>query len=212
MAVDFPNSPSVGDIFQSGDRTYIWDGTTWSLYGYVINSLHAATHEDGGTDEVLLAQSQVVNLTTDLAGKASTTDPRFTDARTPLAHAATHASAGTDPITIAPSQVSGTAVVTGDTRLITFCTSSTRPSSPVDGQMIYETDTNTYYGWKDSAWLPIGGGATGGGTDDVFYENRQTVTTNYTITSGKNAMSAGPITINNGVTVTVPSGSVWVII
>lgn len=46
----------------------------------------------------------------------------------------------------------------------------------------------------------------------VFWENGQTVTTNYTVTSGRNAMSAGPITINSGVTVTVPSGSVWTVV
>lgn len=55
-------------------------------------------------------------------------------------------------------------------------------------------------------------GATGGGSDRVFWENDTVVTTNYTITSGKNAMSAGPISINNGVTVTVPNGSVWTIV
>lgn len=60
--------------------------------------------------------------------------------------------------------------------------------------------------------VQVGGGATGAGTDDIFYENGQTVTSNYTITSGKNAMSTGAITINSGVTVTVPSGSRWVII
>jgi hypothetical protein len=56
------------------------------------------------------------------------------------------------------------------------------------------------------------GGATGGGTDDVFYENSQTVTTNYTLTTNKNAMSAGPITIDSGVTVTVPAGQAWSIV
>lgn len=56
------------------------------------------------------------------------------------------------------------------------------------------------------------GGATGGGTDDVFYENSNTVTQNYTITNNKNAMSAGPITINSGVTVTVGDGENWVIL
>lgn len=56
------------------------------------------------------------------------------------------------------------------------------------------------------------GGAAGGGTDDVFYENAQTVTTSYTLTTNKNAMSAGPITINSGATVTVPSGQSWVIV
>lgn len=49
----------------------------------------------------------------------------------------------------------------------------------------------------------------GSGSDKVFYENDQTVTTNYTITTGKNAMSAGPITVDPGITVTIPSGSEW---
>jgi hypothetical protein len=57
-----------------------------------------------------------------------------------------------------------------------------------------------------------GGGAVGGGTDEVFYENDTLVTTDYTITTGKNAMTAGPVTIDDGVTVTVPSGSVWTVV
>jgi len=56
------------------------------------------------------------------------------------------------------------------------------------------------------------GGATGGGTDDVFYENSSTITASYSITAGKNALSAGPIVINNGVTVTIPNNSNWVVV
>ena len=48
-------------------------------------------------------------------------------------------------------------------------------------------------------WVESAAGATGGGTDKIFWENGQTVTTNYTITNNYNAMSAGPITINNGI-------------
>lgn len=61
-------------------------------------------------------------------------------------------------------------------------------------------------------WAAAAAGATGGGTDQIFWQNDQTVTTNYTITSSKNAGSFGPITINNGVTVTVPNGTTWVVI
>ena len=53
---------------------------------------------------------------------------------------------------------------------------------------------------------------TGGGSDEIFWENGQTVTTNYTITNNKNAMSAGPITINNGVSVTIGTGENWTIV
>lgn len=56
------------------------------------------------------------------------------------------------------------------------------------------------------------GGATGSGTDDIFYENSQNVTGSYTLTASKNAMSAGPVTINASVTVTIPSGASWVVV
>ena len=141
-----------------------------------------------------------------------TSDARLSDARTPTAHSTSHESGGSDELELAPSQITGTAIVAGDVHLVTFVTSATRPGSPSEGQVIYETDTNLYYGWKGSAWSPIGGGATGGGTDDVFYENAQTVTANYTITTNKNAMTAGPVSIDSGVTVTVPSGSVWTVV
>jgi hypothetical protein len=57
-----------------------------------------------------------------------------------------------------------------------------------------------------------GGGATGAGTDEIFWENDQNVTASYTISTNKNAMTAGPITVDSGVIVTVPSGSVWTIV
>lgn len=53
---------------------------------------------------------------------------------------------------------------------------------------------------------------TGGGGEAVFYENSTTVTANYTITTGQNAMSAGPITVNSGAVVTVGAGSTWTIV
>jgi len=45
-----------------------------------------------------------------------------------------------------------------------------------------------------------------------IYENTKTVTASYTITSGSCAMSTGPITLSAGVTVTLPSGSRWVVL
>jgi hypothetical protein len=39
-----------------------------------------------------------------------------------------------------------------------------------------------------------------------------TISTNYTIGTNNNALSAGPITINSGVSVTIPSGSRWAIV
>jgi len=62
------------------------------------------------------------------------------------------------------------------------------------------------------SWAAAGGGATGGSTDKVFFENDQTVTTSYTLTASKNAVTAGPVTINSSITVTIPSGASWVVV
>jgi hypothetical protein len=90
-------------------------------------------------------------------------------------------------------------------------TTAERPTGAA-GKIRANTTLNKFEGYLNGAWGSIGGGATGGGSDAVFVENDQTVTQNYTITTGKNAMSAGPITVNNGVTVTIPNGSVWSIV
>lgn len=74
-------------------------------------------------------------------------------------------------------------------------------SSPASGQALTYNGTN----WVNST--PSGAVASG-----AIYENSQTISANYTLTSGKNGLSAGPITIASGVTVTVPSGSVWAIV
>lgn len=91
-------------------------------------------------------------------------------------------------------------------------TTAQRTGSPASGMIRFNTTLSRYEGHNGTGWASIGGGATGGGSDDVFYENGQTVTTNYTITTNKNAMSAGPVTIASGITVTVPSGSTWVVV
>ena len=59
---------------------------------------------------------------------------------------------------------------------------------------------------QDGTW------AAAGAADDVFWENAQTISSDYTITASKNAMTAGDISVNSGVTVTVPTGARWVII
>jgi hypothetical protein len=58
----------------------------------------------------------------------------------------------------------------------------------------------------------LAGGATGAGTDAIFWENGQSVNTSYSIPIGINAGSFGPITVQAGVTVTVPAGGVWVVV
>jgi hypothetical protein len=84
--------------------------------------------------------------------------------------------------------------------------------TPVTGQIRYNSTINQYEGYFASAWGQLGGGATGGGSDQVFVLNDQVVNTNYTIPSGKNASCAGPITVANAVNITVSTGSNWVVV
>lgn len=68
--------------------------------------------------------------------------------------------------------------------------------------------------YNGTNWILSGGGGSGGGASagGFLYENTQTLSQNYTITTGKNAMCAGNVTVASGVTLTVPSGSRWVIV
>jgi len=91
-------------------------------------------------------------------------------------------------------------------------TEAQRDDSPDAGYFRFNVDVSKFEGYNGTNWGSVGGGATGGGSDEVFIENDQVVTANYTIPVGKNAMSTGPIEVANGVTVTVSAGSTWAII
>ena len=93
--------------------------------------------------------------------------------------------------------------------LVDFATTFTLPTSDGSSGQVIQTNGS---GTLSFAAVSGGGGATGGGSDEVFFENDQAVTTNYSISASHNAMTAGPITVNNGVTVTVPSGVRWVVV
>jgi hypothetical protein len=90
-------------------------------------------------------------------------------------------------------------------------TTAQRPTAAT-GKIRYNSTLGSYEGYDGASWSSLGGGATGAGGDTVFNLNSPTVTTSYSFPAGKNAMSVGAITINSGVTVTVPSGSRWVVL
>ncbi len=61
-------------------------------------------------------------------------------------------------------------------------------------------------------WAAASAGATGGGSDEWALEHDNTITTTYTISTGKNVVSAGPLSINAAATITVPANSFWVVV
>jgi len=81
--------------------------------------------------------------------------------------------------------------------------------SPTQGSIRYNTDTPGFEGYNGSEWGALGGGNT---TTKGLWENASSISISYAITAGNNALSAGPITIEAGVTVEIPTSSVWVIV
>jgi hypothetical protein len=122
-----------------------------------------------------------------------------------------------NPVVVGSSFGSGFVTITSGTGAASIPASTTanRPT-PAVGYFRFNTDLNQFEGYNGTNWGAVGGGATGGGNDEIFHENDQIVTTDYTIGTGsatsKNAGTFGPITVNSGVTVTVPSGSTWSIV
>ncbi len=90
-------------------------------------------------------------------------------------------------------------------------TTAERPTAAT-GKIRYNSTLGSYEGYDGASWSSLGGGATGAGGDTVFNLNSPTVTTSYSFPANKNAMSVGAITINSGVTVTIPSGARWVVL
>ena len=92
-------------------------------------------------------------------------------------------------------------------------TTAQRPGSPAAGDIRFNSTTTEAEIYNGSIFTAVAGGAgaTGGGNDQWVFENDQTVTQNYEITANKHAHSVSP-TINSGVTITVPSGAILVIL
>ena len=105
-----------------------------------------------------------------------------------------------------------------DGMLVPAGTTVQQPAAPVEGQIRYNTDDDQFEGYSGNplAWQPLGGGQpTGGGNDKIFFTNSQDVTVDFTLPTAplpKNSVSAGPITVAAGITVTIPAGQAWSIV
>ena len=87
-------------------------------------------------------------------------------------------------------------------------TTAQRDGSPANGYFRYNSSLASFEGYVGGAWGGVGGAQAGG----VIFENSLTISANYTLSTSKNGLSVGPITIGSGVTVTIPSGQRWVVL
>ena len=149
--------------------------------------------------------AQVANNLSDLAnaGTARTNLGLGSAATTASTAYATSAQGALADAAVPKTSATGSAILPAGT-------TGQRDGAPTAGYIRYNTSTNSFEGYGAS-WMPVGGGATGGGNDAIFVENDLVVTTNYTIPATKNAHTVGPISINSGISVTVSSGSRWLV-
>jgi len=191
----------------AGERVLVKNQTTASQNGiYVVNATGWVRASDANTNGELTSGMIVGieegttqansrwQLTTDGTIIIGTTNLTFADVTSGLARLATSVQKDTD---------TGAA-------LIPVGTTGQRPSLGA-GKLRFNSDTFRFEGNNGSAWGSLGG-ATGGGNDAVFYLNDQTVNNDYTLAGTQNAMSAGPITIANGKTVTLANGATWTVV
>ena len=147
------------------------------------------------------------------AGTTGFTPSTSTTGAVTLAGTLAIANGGTASTTAAAAKIA-LAVISAATgsQVVPAGTTGQRDGSPSNGYFRYNSTLNQFEGYIASAWGSVGGGATGAGGDTVFQENQLIVTTSYTLTTGKSAMSVGPITLNSGVVVSIPSSYRWVIL
>jgi hypothetical protein len=87
-------------------------------------------------------------------------------------------------------------------------TDAQRSGSPANGMIRYNTDLNSFEGYVAGVWGGIGGAQAGG----AIITNKNVASVNYTIPAGTNGLSVGPMTIADGITITVTSDQRWVIL
>ena len=214
-AVTVKNTSGTGIAVPAGMAMLVFNNATnvvnplTYFTGTVVSS--AATITGGtinGTSVGASTASTGAFTTLAASGNASVTGNLTVDGNTTLGNASGDTITLNAATAAVPNNLnfSGTGTIT-----VPVGTTGQRPS-PTTGMIRYNTTENSFEGYAASAWGSIGGGATGAGGDQVFYENELTVTTNYTLTTSRNAMSTGPITIDSGVTVTVPTSQRWVIL
>ena len=133
MPISFPANPSVNDTYSSGNRTWRWNGSSWMVVTGTALAGNVGTNDiaDSAITTAKIAAGAVVEA--DIANNAVTTS-KIASGVVTQAHLHSTVSA------------------------VTICTSSTRPASPFNGQMIYETDADRLAIWDASNWVFYGPG------------------------------------------------------
>ena len=168
-----------------------------------------------GTDVIEVANAPVTEAGTQTLTNKTLTSPTINTGTISGGTINNTAIGGTTPLTGAFTTVSSTGDYTmsgtGQMKLATGTTAQ-RSGTPTSGMIRFNSDSTSFEGYNGSAWGNIGGGAAGGGSDAIFWNNGQTVNTSYSIPATTNAGTFGPVTIGASATVTIPSSSTWTVV
>lgn len=189
MPLSFPQNPQAGDQYLYNTKVYTFDGVTWSSGGAV----------GGG------ASVEVDSIAPEDPAEGNL----WLDSDTGIMSAF-----------LGGSWIQ----ISGDSGIVVY-SRSTIPSNAANGDFWFDTESGITSIYYNDSWLAVSGGDIDfsslsqniftSGTikaGNPFYLNNNTISADYTIPSNTNAMSAGPITIADNVTVTVPDGSEWTVV
>jgi len=204
------NPVTAGDWYfnTAANETRIYNGSTWQVTAVSTAGLLTSANN---LSDVASASTSRTNLGLGTAATTASTD-YATAAQGTLADSAVQPADNVSTLTndsgyltsstgVAKTAATGSGVLPAGT-------TAQRDVSPAAGYIRFNNTTTGFEGYDGSAWGAIGGGASAGG---AIYENNDTITTSYTIATGKNGHSVGPITLNSGVSVTISSGQRWVV-
>ena len=168
----------------------------------VIATTQAGLATTNGAAQVTLATTQATNSATSATASLASQ----------VAAAASAVAAAASAALVSVANFISKDSATGSAAMPAGTTAQRSVTSLVAGWFRFNTDLSKFEGYNGTSWGSVGGGATGGGSDTIFNQNGQTVTTSYTLPTGQNASSVGKITVITGAVVTLSTGSRWVIL
>ena len=199
----FNNGTNVVDALSYFSGTVVSSSAT--ITGGTINgtSVGASTASTGAFTTLAASGNASVTGTLGVTGNATFTNDLTVNGNTTLGNASGDTITLNAATATIPNNLNFNG--TGTVRLPNGTTGQ-RPT-PAAGMIRYNTTSGLFEGYT-TQWGGIGGASANG----AVYENAQSITENYTMTTNFNGESVGPITIASGVTVTIPSGSRYVIL
>ena len=215
QATNASNSASAASTSASNAASSASAAST-SASNASTSATNAANSATAASNSASTASTQATNAAnsasaaatseTNAASSASAASTSATNA----ANSATAAAGSATAAAASAAEAANKVAKTSDTgsAVIPSGTTAERDGTPSNGYFRYNSDLDSFEGYVDGAWGGVGGAQAGG----VIYENGTTISTNYTLGTGKNGMSVGPITVASGVSVTVPSGARWVVL